>query len=655
MTCGSIDSRLENPQSHSMIKLLRSPVLAALLLLAPAFTAAAQIQIHPLPEHPPAQVLPLGAHALNVQDAGAWLDRKASAALKQPGVDGAAVVVVKDGQILLSRGYGLADPASGLKVDPAHTLFPLGAISDAVTATAVMQQVAQRHLDLDADINRYLDFHVPSFAGRPLTLRDLLTGASGFDAVQRVALEENTAATGSSERFARWIKQALPPRVRTAGDVPAASDYAVALAGYIVQRISGQPFAAYVKQHVFNVLGMDHASFELPLPESLAPLAGAAFPIQRAAPAQGLVASAVDMAHFMIAQLQNGHDGRAQILDFDTAKAMHAYARSFAPGLPKAGLGFIHVDRRSQRLLEQRGELPGFHSAMVLLPQENVGIFVAVAGRSEGGLIEMATEGFTRRYFPPLPQQKRPTLDTARAHGKRLVGRYLSSRRPVDSWRSLGNLWRQWPIVMASDGTLMTPMFPDASGRARRWREVQPFVWEDVDGSGRLGTRLEQDAVRWVSADAVMPGEAFVPVPPQNRLLWNLVLIAAVLLMFALGAVLWLLPGVRRADRRLSASARRWAIGSRLTAFGFLLVAGGWWLALANVADGGLEPWLRLLQALAVLATVGVVSVPGNAVSAWSERGHGWRKTHATLLLLASAGALWFVFGYHPLSLGLHD
>lgn len=642
-----------------MIKLLRSPVLAALVLLAPAFTAVAQIQIHPLPEHPPAQVLPLGAHALSAEDAGAWLDTKASAALKQPGVDGAAVVVVKDGQILVSRGYGLADRAKGLQVDPARTLFPLGAISQAVTATAVMQEVAHGRLDLDTDINRYLDFHVPPFAGRPLTLRDLLTDASGFDAVQRGRVSSDTAGTHSANPFARWIKQALPPRVRSAGDVPAASDYAVALAGYIVQRVSGQPFAAYVKQHVFDVLGMDHASFEPLLPGSLASLAamrdGRAFSVLDAGTAQGLVASAVDMAHFMSAQLQNGHDGREQILDFDTAKAMHTYARGFAPGLPKAGLGFVHVDRRGQRLLEQRGERPGFHSAMLLLPQENVGIIVAVAGRSEGGLVTMATEGFTRRYFPPLPQQKLPTLDTARTHGGLLVGRYLSSQRPVDSWRSLGNLWRQWPISMASDGTLMTPMFPDASGRARRWREVQPFVWGDVDGSGRLGARLEQGAVRWVSADAVMPGEAFVPVPPQNRSLWNLVLIAAVLLMFALGAVLWLLPGVRRADGRLSVSARRWAIGSRLTAFGFLLVAGGWWLALANVANGGLEPWLRLLQALAVLAMVGVVSVLGNAGSAWRERGHGWRKTHATLLLLATAGALWFVFGYHLLSLGLRD
>lgn len=638
-----------------MMKLVLSPKLAAFLPLAFVCTAAAQIQIHPLPDRPAAKVLPLGALALTAQDADAWIGARMSLAIDKHGFGGAAVVVVKDGQILLSRGYGRAGPAKNLPVDPARTLFPLGAISQALTATAVMQQVAQGHLDLDVDINRYLDFSVPPREGRPLTLRDLLTNASGFDALQRGAAGTDIVAKCVKCGLGSWIKRALPLRVRPAGEVPAASDYAVALAGYIVQRVSGQPFAAYVQQHVFDVLGMEHASFAQPLP---APPVGAAkvyaLPMPRAAPAQGLVASVTDMAPFMIAVLQNGHDGRAQILDFDTAKAMLGYARSFAPGLPQAGLGFVQVDRHGQRLLVQRGDLPGFHNAMLLLPRENAGILVAVAGTSDGHLSRALAAEFARRYFPPLPQQRSATLDTARAHGALLVGRYASSLQPLDSWRSLGNLWHQGRIDMAADGSLVTSIFPDAAGLPRRWREVQPFQWQDDAGAGVLGARMEQGRVRWVSVDTLMPREAFVPVAVERAARGNLSVMAAVLLAFVLTGALWLLPAVRRADARLSTSARRWVIGSRLSAVGFLLVAAGWWLALTHVATAGLDAWLRLLQMIAVLAVMSVLAVIGNAVLSWREPGQAWRKVHASALLLASAGALWFVLGYHLLSLRLH-
>jgi CubicO group peptidase (beta-lactamase class C family) len=98
------------------------------------------------------------------------------------------VVVVKDGAILLEKGYGYADVAERKPVDPERTLFRAGSVSKLFTWTAVMQLVEQGKLDLDTDINTYLDFKIPPREGKPITLRNLMTHTPGFDEIQRALL-----------------------------------------------------------------------------------------------------------------------------------------------------------------------------------------------------------------------------------------------------------------------------------------------------------------------------------------------------------------------------------------------------------------------------------------------------------------------------------
>jgi CubicO group peptidase (beta-lactamase class C family) len=123
------------------------------------------------------------AHELTQQDADAWLDGFLPSAIKQADIAGAVVVIVKDGQVLTQRGYGYADVATRRRVDPADTLFRIGSISKLFTWTAVMQLVEQGKIDLDADVNRYLDFMVPPLAGQPITMRNLMTHTAGFEDV----------------------------------------------------------------------------------------------------------------------------------------------------------------------------------------------------------------------------------------------------------------------------------------------------------------------------------------------------------------------------------------------------------------------------------------------------------------------------------------
>jgi CubicO group peptidase (beta-lactamase class C family) len=127
-------------------------------------------------------------------------------------VPGAVVAIVQNGNVILLRGYGVADSARGTPVDPDHTVFRLGSVTKPFTAIAALQLVEQGRLDLHADVNRYLRaFQVPEAFGRPVTAHDLLTHTAGFDT------RLNGTAAGAENRvrsLAEYLASDLPPRVR---------------------------------------------------------------------------------------------------------------------------------------------------------------------------------------------------------------------------------------------------------------------------------------------------------------------------------------------------------------------------------------------------------------------------------------------------------
>src|SRR5438270_2662557 len=131
---------------------------------------------------PPAPMPELAlAHELTKPDLEAFLDALIPAQLQNRDIAGAVVAVVKDGQILLSKGYGYADFAAKKPVLADKTLFRPGSISKVFTATAVMQLVEQGKLDLDRDVNDYLDFTIPKTYPEPVTVRRLLVHMAGFE------------------------------------------------------------------------------------------------------------------------------------------------------------------------------------------------------------------------------------------------------------------------------------------------------------------------------------------------------------------------------------------------------------------------------------------------------------------------------------------
>ena len=129
---------------------------------------------------PPPQPRPAGAApALTAEDVEAYLDGMIPLQIRRNDIAGAVVSVVKDGKILFTKGYGFSDVKKRTPVTTDATLFRIGSISKTFTWTAVMQLVEQGKLDLDKDINTYLDFTIPATFGKPVTMNHVLSHTAG--------------------------------------------------------------------------------------------------------------------------------------------------------------------------------------------------------------------------------------------------------------------------------------------------------------------------------------------------------------------------------------------------------------------------------------------------------------------------------------------
>src|SRR5207302_5815629 len=261
-----------------------------------------------LPSPPPAKVptvaaQPNPAPLFTRQDFETFLDALIPSQLQNRDIGGAVVSVVKDGQLLFVKGYGYADFAAKKPVIPDQTLFRPGSISKLFTATAVMQLVEQGKLDLDRDVNDYLDFAIPKTYPEPVTLRRLLTHAGGFEETLKNLFAPNEQSIKPSHDY---LVTAMPARIFPPGKVVSYSNYGFTLAGYIVERISGEKFERYIENHIFKPLGMKSSTFDQSLsPEmrarmSQSYLAAAKKPrsyeFANVAPAGSLTTTATDMS-----------------------------------------------------------------------------------------------------------------------------------------------------------------------------------------------------------------------------------------------------------------------------------------------------------------------------------------------------------------------
>ena len=196
----------------------------------------------------------------------AFLDKLLGREMEKHHIAGAAVSVVKDDKLFFAKGYGDADLENKIPVDSEQTNFRIGSLAKLFTWTAVMQLAEQGKLDLDEDINTYLDFRIPDTYPQPITLKHLMSHTAGFEDLyyERLASDPNDLLPPRE-----WLISHMPARVRPPGDIAAYSSYGASLAGYIVARVSGEPYNRYIQEHILNPLGMVHTTAQSSMPPDI--------------------------------------------------------------------------------------------------------------------------------------------------------------------------------------------------------------------------------------------------------------------------------------------------------------------------------------------------------------------------------------------------
>lgn len=614
------------------------------------------------------------AAPLTRADLEPWLDGFLDYELQRGDIAGGVVVIVKDGEVLLQKGYGYDDVEKRRPVDPERTLFRGGSVGKLFTETAVMQLVEQGKLDLDAPIDQYLDFKIPEGFGKPVTLRNLITHTGGFEEAVRELMHSDPEQFSSLEAF---VKRSPPIRIFPPGEVPSYCNYCLALAGYIIERVSGETFDDYLDRHIFAPLGMQRSTFRQPLPEKFA--ADMSKGYQRAsqpplyfelvgpAPAGSISATGADMARFMIAHLSAEQGGAPTLLQPETARLMHTSVFQATPPVNGMALGFFEANRNGQRIIEHGGDTQVFHSQLILFMDQGVGMFMSFnsTGRegAVGGVRSALFEQFTDRYFPaPVPEE--PTASTAVEHSRLVVGRYQSSRRAEHTFFASIGMLGQFNVTANSDGSLVIPPLTKLNGQPKVWREVAPFVWREVGGKERLAAKIEDGRVRFLGHDSSSGVQVFMPVSAGTSGGWIIpvVLMAAVSLLLTViawpvAALIRRRHGVTFEMTKQQTLARRLVGATALVNLAFLF---GWSLmiqsGLADLAlfDGRANVWFWVLHLLGFVGLIGAGVAIWNAWLSLQGNRRWFSKTWSVVLAASCVAITWIAFTLNLVKLNLY-
>jgi CubicO group peptidase (beta-lactamase class C family) len=414
-------------------------------------------------------------------------------------IPGAVFVVVQDGEILLAKGYGVSDIDQQSLVSPDKTLFHLGSIAKLMTATAVMQLVERGKLDLHADVNRYLSsFQIDDTYPHPVTLLHLLTHTSG--------LEQHGIGTGarSADDFvdlSTYLQQRPPQRLMPPGEVIIYSSVGIAIAGQVVEEVTGDPFAEYVRQHIFKPLHMTHSAFVEP-PNYPTTNSAIGYRYQKGkyipytetyyslvAPGGDFVSTGLDMANFMFAYLENGSLADAQLLKPETVQYVQAQQVTNHPELRGRAIGFSEWTENEQRAIFHDGGAPGFLSRVFLVPEHRLGFFLAYNNGNAYRFKQEATSELLDLYFPDSNIEKElstpePNLNPSISE---FAGYYRDYELSPSDIGKLSTLLNQIPVTVIDDQHIRVG--------STEYSRVAPILFQTPDGTNYAAFRVDDGEI----------------------------------------------------------------------------------------------------------------------------------------------------------------
>ena len=376
------------------------------------------------------------------------------------------------------------------------------------------------------------------------------------------------------------------------------------------------------------------------------------------------------MAKFMIAHLQDGEYRGARILQPATAQMMHSIALNNIPPLNSMLLGFYQMNRNGHRAIGHAGDTQWFHSEMMLLPDDHVGLFISLnsigVDGAAGPIRQGLREQFTDRYFPgPVPDAR---LDPkqARAQASAMDGTYLSSRRVDTNFFSLlYYLMEQTSVTTDADGQVTASSIKDLARQTRTLDPAAPFVWRAAGGSMRAAAKLEHgEVVGW--SDDESPFEVYTPVPWVKNGAWLRPALIASVAALLLTALFWPVTALyRRRYRARLPLTHAAALFYRLTRAACLLDAIlmiAWPATIVTMFEtfalnGSYDPFILVLHWLTIVVfPLALLIFLGDVWAVWSTRAGlsgAFARLWSVVLVLSGATLLWTGIVFHLIGTGL--
>ncbi len=582
-------------------------------------------------------------------------------------VPGVTVSIVKDGEILFTKGYGYANIEQKIPVDADRTLFRVASLSKLFTATATMQLYEQGLIDLEGDVSNYLDFDLDNPYPDPVTFAQIMTHTDGTTK-RRIGLAARTEA--ELEPLSKHLPNHMPPIVWRPGELYSYSSYSIALLGYLVERISGTSFIQYIDQHILQPLNMQRSTFLQPPPAELADALAVGYQKQgntfkpvpylylNIYPGAAFQATATGMAHFMIAQLQLGRYENQQILQPETAQLMHQTHFKHHPNLPGTGYGFREHFINNIRTIGHLGSLRGYSSSMTLMPDRDIGIFIA--SNSFSGIHGKILAQFFDRYFPA--QDNSDSQPQVNINANHYTGYYRDVEYPRHTLAKISGIFEHIQITKGNNNTLtvQTPsLFFIQKISQRQLVPLDLLLFRRVEDNALTAFGEDEDGNVALAFNPLYP-----KIGAYERIAWyesvwvQLGLIGFCTLFFLSSCVAWLLrPLIQRWRGKQTQEKEQltWAlrlagaIGALYLVFLIGLPLYFWSIGIWKLAYG-VPPVAVGFLCLPILAVASTVMLPIAILTAWKKG--CWsigRRSHYALVTLATLAFIPFLLYWNLL------
>ncbi len=597
-----------------------------------------------------------------------FIDGVVQPAMKANNSPAGTVAIMHNGELIFAKGYGFQDVDKQIPVDPHTTLFRPGSVSKLFTWVAVMQQVEQGKLDLDTDVNEYLEnFQIKDTFDQPVTLRHIMTHTAGFEdgAVGYLIIDDPDRIMPLAESMEKY----QPERVNPPGAQTAYSNYATAIAGLIVANVSGLKFEDYIEQEIFQPLGMDHSTFNEPLPEKLAATMAKSYSIEAGkftekpfeiisnfGPAGAQSATATDMVKFAQAILNGGELNGQRILKEATVKEMLTRNFSHDDRLLGMALGFYEGDYEGTRVVGHGGDTSYFHSFLGVDEEHQLAFFTSFAGGGGSAVRSMLFPAFYEEFFPREEEPPVPPSDFSERAGQ-YAGTYGFWRSNFSTIEKALGLSGGVQVAPTTNNTLMVAF----AGKTKEYAEVEKNLFRETSPLVGLAPGISprliafQENGQGAITGFIMDGLPFMSLrklPAHATGNFNFTLLGLAMLVF-LGVLLRRF--FQRRELKALPAADRSALGAATLAsaanVGVLVVGVIVISAVSDQLFSGIPFLFKLWLVLPIIAFLAGLYLLYRCFGVWRQGllAGKWARVRYTIVALSAAFMCWFYWFWNIL------